>query len=178
MLPTGRRRSAPARALVLLLVLPGAALAQVADTARARTQRSHVVTIQPLGIPALWFSGEYEGAAHSNLSLGAGGSYFSIADITYTSFDAKVRFYPAQALRGFAVGITGGYSRITHDETEDDVSAPTVGTQLDYQWLLGERRRFALALGLGLKRVIVKDEDLPDFSVVYPTARMSVGYAF
>lgn len=49
-----------------------------------------------------------------------------------------------------------------------------------YQWLLGLQRNFAVALGAGAKAIFINDKDFSsaDFIARYPTARISVGYAF
>jgi hypothetical protein len=45
---------------------------------------------------------------------------------------------------------------------------------------MGAKRNFALALGVGAKAVQVNEDEITnnDFTARYPTARISVGYAF
>ena len=152
--------------------------------------RPQVLSIQPLGIPALFFSGEYERAVSSNVTLGVGGSYFGPDEFSYTSMDVKARFYPGVALKGFAIGATAGYTRVS-ESYDDEVCDPTfegcedvsesgatVGVQLDYQWLLGKQSKYAVALGAGMKRIFVNGDEFDDVSAFYPTVRASFGVAY
>lgn len=182
-----RRSTRVALAAAALLALPAAARAQDAAAASAGVARPQVISIQPLGIPALFFSGEYERAVNENVTLGIGGSYFAPDDLTYTSADLKARFYPTQALRGFAVGATAGFLRVAEDYSDElcepecgdeSASGVTLGVQLDYQWLLGRERKYAVALGAGMKRFLGTSDNLDDFSAFYPTLRASFGIAY
>jgi hypothetical protein len=50
---------------------------------------------------------------------------------------------------------------------------------LDYNWLVGAQKSFYVGLGAGAKRVFISDKDVSDnATVMYPTARISVGWAF
>ena len=69
--------------------------------AGATPARRQVLSFQPLWIPALLFSGEYERAANENVTVGVGASYWTVDELSLTSFDATARFYPNAALRGF-----------------------------------------------------------------------------
>ena len=165
------------------LAVPAVARAQAA--APSVPARAQVLSVQPLGIPALFFSGEYERAVSPNVTLGVGGTYFSPSEITYVSGDVKARFYPGVALKGFAIGLTAGYTNVSEsfdedcvDCTEDSVSGATLGVQLDYQWLLGRQGKYAVALGAGMKRFLGTSENIDDFSASYPTVRASFGIAY
>lgn len=183
--------SSVSRSLVLaaaLVALPAAARAQAAEP--AAVTRPQVLSIQPLGIPALFFSGEYERAVSPNATIGVGGSYFGPDELSYTSMDVKARFYPTVALKGFAIGATAGYTRVSESYSDEfcdpavqdceDVtrSGATVGVQLDYQWLLGKQSKYAVALGAGMKRIFVNNDEFDDFSAFYPTVRASFGIAY
>jgi len=172
---------------VALLAAPAAVQAQATPEG---TPFKQVISVQPLGIPALFFSGEYEGKASPNVTLGAGGSYFSPGDVTYASVDAKVRYYPNAALKGFEVGATAGFLNVSEKRDPDcsafdefcgedqSASGATLGIQLDYQWLLGRQKKFAVALGAGMKRFLGTSDNVSDFTSFYPTARASIGWAF
>lgn len=45
-------------------------------------------------------------------------------------------------------------------------------------WLLGASKAFYVGLGLGAKRLFVDEKEVADVSGGYPTARVSVGFAF
>ena len=59
------------------------------------------------------------------------------------------------------------------------LSGATVGAMVDYGWLLGGDRRLYVGAGFGAKALFADDERFSDdFLDRYPTARLSVGYAF
>ena len=152
--------------------------------------RRNVLSVNPLGIPAGFYSADYERALGANASGSVGVSYFSLHDefddeVSYLSSDLKLRYYPRAALEGFSVGASAGLIRLGSDETtfdgqstEESESGVTVGTSLDYGWLLGDARRVAVGLGAGLKRVLLFGGEAPDVTTFYPTIRVAVGYAF
>jgi hypothetical protein len=104
--------------------------------------------------------------------------------VKYSSEDLKLRYYPNNAaLFGFSVGGSVGFSQAKGTDgsgTDQSVSAPSFGVLLEYQWIMGEKKNFALALGAGAKTLMVSEDKLSstDFVVHYPTARVSIGYAF
>ena len=154
----------------------------------APAPRANVLSINPLGIPFEVLSAEFERAASGNVSLGASVGYTSVFDeVDYLSLDAKLRYYPTgPAPKGFSVGISAGYTRITDDFVEvtggdDTYSAPSLGVLVDYNWLLGSTKRFFVGAGLGAKRVFGDDDDDgldDDVNFAYPTARFQVGFTF
>jgi hypothetical protein len=165
--------------------------------APAVVARAQALTIQPISIIVGFYSAEYERAVSRSTTLGLGAGYLDgfvgsndPTDPTYLSVDAKVRYYPGeQPLRGFAIGVTGGYTSVTARDCNYDVNfncvtrtnhtsgGPSLGFQLDYNWLLGRRQDFVVALGVGGKRLFINDRH-GDLTVAYPTARVSVGMAF
>lgn len=165
-----------------LVFLPAVLPAQSADY----REPANVVSINPLGIVLGWFSAEWEGRLNNTVTGGLQGSFVDIDDDRYVSVDGTLRLYPGSALEGFAVGFTGGYTNAREEngdcdpigcrDTEGD--ALGFGVSLDYQWLLGFDRRFAVGLGLGAKRLYWLSGDFDEGSSVLPTARLSVGYAF
>jgi len=176
-----------------VLVLAAAALAPftAASTQQVVTPGvtpSNVLSIQPLNAVFTAYSAEYERKIGGAATFGIGGTYFNVGDgfdeVTFKSGDVKLRYYPnGTALMGFSFGGTAGFSSVTGTDfngAEESASGPSLGVLLEYQWLLGVQRNFAVALGLGAKAVFVKDETITsgDFTPRYPTARVSVGYAF
>lgn len=150
---------------------------------------SNVLSFQPLNAIVLTaYSAEYERKIGEATSFGIGGTHWNVDDgndLTYQSGDLKFRFYPqGVALQGFSLGGSVGYSRISatndFDATEESVSGPSFGVLIEYQWLMGKSKNVALALGLGAKAVMVDEDEITsdDFVARYPTARISVGYAF
>jgi hypothetical protein len=134
------------------------------------------------------YSAEYERQIAGAATFGVGGTYFDVGDgvdqVTFNSGDVKLRYYPnGTALMGFSFGGTAGFTSVTGTDsngTEESVSGPSLGVLLEYQWLLGVQRNFSVALGVGAKAIFVKDNQITsgDFTTRYPTARVSIGYAF
>ncbi len=167
-------------ALTLLLTPVFGAMAQSASP------RS-VISIQPLSAVFKTFAGEFESAASKSVTWGLGATYwagFSDSEVKITSGDFKLRYYPnGQALHGFSVGASGGFVSVAGKDSNNrpvTIGGGSVGVLLEYQWLMGEKKNFALALGLGAKALSVSTNDVGGngFTARYPTARISVGYAF
>ena len=180
-LPPARRRAALAAA-VLALLLPAAARAQ--EPAAAKTQ---VVSVNPLALVFAGLSAEYERRTGDATAFAVGVSVWGDEGLDYASGDLKLRFYPSgEGLRGFSVAGTAGYAHVNDDVFLDDClfdcgddsgDAITAGVELNYQWLLGRTRSFAITAGLGAKRFFyVSGGDEASRGV--PTARFSIGYAF
>jgi hypothetical protein len=170
-------------AAVAALALPFAAL--VAQSG-APTQ---VISVQPLSAVFGVYSAEYERAAGQAVTWGVGATYwgdsFTGGDhATYTSAEFKVRGYPAGvALTGFSIGGAVGFASVSGKDysngTRQSVGGPSIGVLLEYQWLMGTSKEWAFALGAGAKALIIADKSTTfSYTAKYPTARISVGYAF
>jgi hypothetical protein len=168
-----------------------AAPPQVIPAAPAQQQVAprNVISVQPINAVFEVYSVEYEHRLASAATLGVGGTYWNPGDefdnLTYASGDIKLRYYPSgTALMGFAFGASLGFTKVSStnnfDGSEESTSGPAFGVLLEYQWLLGVKRNFVVALGVGAKALMVKEEDISsgDFTARYPTARVSVGFAF
>lgn len=184
------------RFLVILgaLAILAPARSVVAQTSAPSPRKNTVLSVQPLSAIIAVFALELERAVGPSMTLGAGGTYwspeFAGQDITYTSGDLKLRYYPqGRTLEGFAVGMSAGYTHIkdrskdiifgTGTTTDRTASGPTVGASLDYSWLLGRSQGSYLGLGAGAKRILAKADNMSDdVKVAYPTARLSIGKAF
>ena len=125
-------------------------------------------------------------------SVGLAATYYSPRDYTYLTGEVKVRYYPSEhAPDGFSLALSGG---VTHETSEhfcytgyeasgsyngcSDAGAnrPTLGFELDYNWLLGPARHFTIGAGIGAKRFFgTKTYDSLDG---VPTARLALGVAF
>ena len=171
-------------------VLSSAAAAQVPVST---TPKHTVISVQPLSAMIAVYAVEVEQAVGVAMSLGVGGTFwspdFAGQDMTYTSGDLKLRYYPqGRALEGFAFGMSAGYAHIKDKSTdvifgtgtsEHTASGPTIGANIEYNWLLGRNNGFFLGLGVGAKRIIAKSDDVSDdVRFGYPTARISIGTAF
>jgi hypothetical protein len=97
----------------------------------------------------------------------------------------KFRYYPqGTALQGFSFGASLGFAKVTGEDnsttpTEVSESVGTFGVLLEYQWLLGAKKKFAVTLGAGAKKLMLDEDDFTsEVIAAYPTARVSVGFAF
>jgi hypothetical protein len=148
--------------------------------------RTYVAANQ-LGVPFDIGSLEIESAVAPGITVGGLGSYASFGDDRWATFDAKVRYYPAEiVLQRFSLGLSGGY---THYSTliasgtvvnRRSLDYPTLGVLADYNWLLGQAGRFLVGTGVGAKRVIASRDDraMVNLEYAYMTARFVVGLAF
>ncbi len=160
---------------------------------------SHILSINPFVLLFGYFSGEYEQRLSPTLSVAVAGSYVNFDSDRYSNIDLKARLYPNEvALRGFGFAASVGASAIrTHTSDcylydpavggngpctnrNKTFSSPSVALELQYQWLLGSRRRTAITLGGGLKRFLGSSGDftLAGVSRFLPTFRSTIGYAF
>jgi hypothetical protein len=174
-----------------VLALSLVAAAAHASPARAQQDstpaKRQVLSIQPISAVLTVYAAEYERAFLPVFTFGLGATGFFPDEISYTSADVKVRYYPQEVpLTGFSFGGSVGFTRVSEDFEEFDggtdsetASGPSAGVTVDYGWLLGRRRSFYVGLGAGAKVLFVdEDEFSDDLLVRYPTARLSIGYAF
>ena len=115
----------------------------------------------------------------------AGSSFGDIEtddDTRYSVLDGIVRYYPSgRALRGFSIGASLGFVDFS-DDFDDDCfgcddesgTGATIGVRGDYVWILGRDQHFAVAAGIGAKRVLGDDIGIEGL----PIARLSIGYAW
>lgn len=155
-----------------------------------------VIGFNPLGVPFDIFAIEAEGAVAPGITAAAAASYFAPDEDgdRFTSADVKVRYYPGEtALEAFSVGlglgITGRSGKDVRGEcapTEtgcderNRVTGPTISVLADYNFLLGERRRFLVGTGVGAKRWMVSEDarDSVGAERAWVFARFLVGLAF
>jgi len=124
-----------------------------------------------------------------------------------TSAELKLRYYPSEGvnLSGLSLGTSFGVSRMhgrIYDPctqftcqngpppyTEATEVGPTVGVLVDYNWLIGRRKRVLIGLGLGAKRWFGDTSESEDFNFntrpqtlmierSQATARFVVGFAY
>ena len=154
---------------------------------------AHVFTVNPFFLLAGWIAVEYEQRLSPSLSLGGGFNHTEYSDDRYTDFDFKARLYASEhALRGLSIGLSLGGSSINIANYEictpafggcniplkRTISSPSIGIELNYQWLLGSSRHTAIAVGFGGKRFLASDETLRGTGRVIPTFRLGLGYGF
>jgi hypothetical protein len=153
------------------------------------TTRTRVLSIQPISLVLTIVSGEYEQKLGAASSWGIGANYWDAGPIggsgKYASGEFKLRYYPdGTALRGFSVGASAGYVHLSGGNGDTSHRAalvgPSLGVLLEYQWLLGKTKSFVVALGVGAKAILVNQDKNAsgDYTLRYPTTRISIGHAF
>lgn len=178
------RRFPAAVAALLLLAAPAAASAQRAGDLRGPSFPRQVFSINPLGLAAGLYTGEYELAIDRQMSVGMTASYVDFGDQDFTTVDGRWRIYPSRVLEGVAFGLSAGFGRTrdNDDDADGEVESAawglTIGSTIDYQWILGDENRFAFGTGLGFKRFISRADRDGNGPRVWPTFRLSVGAAF
>jgi len=187
------------RTLTIAMFLPAAfstARAQQTTTTGALAPKKQVLSIQPISAVIGVYSAEYERVIGPSVTLAGDVSYWNgfvgendPSDPRYFSTDLKLRYYPGGTpLRGFSFGGTVGYTSASSGGEEcvdftcsttqrSSSSGVSAGFELDHGWLLGRTQAFSVILGLGAKRLFITDDN-NDFTLAYPTARISVGMAF
>ena len=181
-----------------LIRLAPLAVAMCLVTGRAGAQSAsstppyvNAVGVNPIGLPFGLFSAEFEHIVSPGFVLGAGGSYENIVgthrdDIQSSWADFKAKYYPnEESFKGFSVGLTAGVlnsrGRPNGDvlsSTHQSRSATTLGVILDYNWLLGRRKKLYVGTGIGAKRVFGKTGDDSVLNPVFPYGRLQVGIAY
>ena len=173
----------------VIAVAAAAMMPFAAASAQANAVPRNVISIQPLNAMFTVYSAEYERQAGKAVTFGVGGTYWSADDddlseeVSYTSADVKLRYYPSgAALQGFSFGASAGFTSVSAQDatTDESESGPTFGVLLEYQWLMGVKKNFSVALGAGAKMLFVDEDNVSNetFTARYPTARVSVGYAW
>jgi hypothetical protein len=170
-------------AIALAIVsLTSVASAQRVEGTQSGMPRVNLISANPIGLLFEWYNGEFEHAVSPTVSLAVSGSHFGFDSDDYTAVDGIARYYPAgKAIRGFSFGVSVGVVSVEDDvddtcfgcEGQDGTSA-TVGVRGDYVWILGRDQRFAVAAGIGAKRLLSNDLGTDGL----PVGRLSIGYAW
>ena len=146
---------------------------------------NHVLSLQPISAVFTVYAGELERVIGESVTIGLGATYWGEggdADASYLSSDLKLRYYPSGTpLSGFSFGLSAGFTQV-EDELEgvtSKASGPTIGTMIEYGWLLNANRSFYVGMGFGAKALFIDEDEVDDdVTLRYPTARLSIGWAF
>lgn len=164
-------------------------VAQQAPPGHPRT----AVAVSPLGIVIQRYVADVETALPvRGLSAGLGAAWIARGrDQRWAS--GRLMYYPGRVpLRGFAGGITAGVHSTEGDREGEGIcppvgqcvrrrsdTAPTVGVEAEYSWLVGRRRRVLVGAAVGAKRVLDDvDARVTPLAQQYGEARFVVGRAF
>lgn len=166
-------------AVVLVLVVAAVPDSTVRAQRMADPYPRQVVSINPIGIAAGLYSGEYEVVIDRQMTVGATASFVDFGELDFTTFDGRWRIYPNRALQGLSFGLSGGVGR-TRDEDDPGGASwgITLGSSVDYQWILGDESRFAFATGVGFKRFVSRESRDANGPRAWPTLRFAIGAAF
>lgn len=185
-------------AAALLVALAPAALAQSVDPVAGYR---NIAGVNLIGLPFGLFSGEFEHIVQPGIVVGVGGTFERLVgsndgDVHVSWVDAKAKYYPnEESFRGFSVGVTAGFVSASGvpgsggffgggdyigniGGTTQSRTGPSVGVVLDYNWLLGRRKRLYVGTGIGAKRVFGDSGDNSVLEPVYPYGRLQIGFAY
>jgi len=174
------------RLLVCGVLLAGAWSSAPGQSSRIPIPYRTYIAVNPLGIPFNIASAEVESAVASGVTLGGSASYTALSDRRYTTFDGKIRYYPSEVvLQGLSIGASVGHSRYSNlvnsptGKIRSGLDYNAVGLLVDYNALLGARKRFVLGTGVGAKRIL-GDDDRDGLGLTNPlvSVRFVVGLAF
>ena len=145
----------------------------------------------PLGIPFDIVAVEGETAIATAATVGLVGSYNDIDNRVFTTIDGRFKFWPAEtAMRGFAVGLSAGWTKFQGHEScldsscttfgRQSLSAATIGALVDYNWTQGPSQRFVVGTGVGAKRVLASraERDRVSIDRAVLTGRFVIGLLF
>lgn len=164
---------------------------QAQRTSLSGHDHDQVISGNPFGILYGMFTVEFERRINNSLTLATSGTYWEklkkADDFRYNSINLAMRFYPMEnSLQGFSISPMigminfkeeprpcGGTTSISCDL--QSTTNATVGVQVDYNWLLGPSRRFALGTGIGGRRIL---GSTGGNTTLVPSMRFNIGYAF
>ncbi len=175
------RRSVALNARAASALLPLLLLLPLVARGQEMASPTQIISISPISLVFGLIGAEYEHRLSTSSSWGVSGSVYRSDSFTYVATEAKWRYYPQEkALEGFSVGLTGGVTNVaTRDVTpSESSSALSLGFALDYQWLLGPKKKFAVTLGTGARRLVGLSDKLTDVNLTLPTLRISIGRGF
>jgi hypothetical protein len=149
----------------------------------------------PLGIPFDIVAVEGETAIATAATVGLVASYNDVNDRLFTTFDGRFKYWPAEtAMRGFAVGMSGGWTKfrgtqiVTCNPTtglctggdRETMNAGTIGVLIDYNWTQGPSQRFVIGTGVGAKRILAARDERERLNLdrAYITGRFVIGLLF
>lgn len=174
--------------MVALAMLAHRASAQGTASAPQRIPSQTYIAINPIGVVGDIGTLEVENGIVQGVTIGGVASYIDFDDYRRTTFDFKLRYYPAEVvLRDWSIGGTVGFTRVSDlveqelgGKTRQSLNAPTVGLVVDKNWLTGRGEHFLIGTGVGAKRLLASkaDRDRVDVSRAIFTARLVIGYAF
>lgn len=174
--------------MVALGLLGHRAAAQGTASAPIRLPSQTYIAVNPLGVVGDMGTLEVETGVVQGITVGGVASYIDVDNDRLTTFDVKVRYYPAEVvLRDWSIGGTLGFTRFsklveldTGGQVRGTLTAPTLGLVVDKNWLTGRGQHFLIGTGVGAKRVLAgkSKRERADVDRAIFTARLVIGYAF
>ena len=166
-----RHHAVSIAALAAFSLAPGLAYAQ-AEATKTPVPYNQVLSTNPIGLPFLWFNGEYERKLEGATTWGVSAAF--LQDAEYSNTRLVLRYYPQRAaFDGFYVGGHAGVFHAGHARN----NSLGAGVEIGHAWLLGPNRNVSVSIGFGATRLF--GHDWYDGPVVLPTPRLvNVGIAF
>ena len=141
------------------------------------TPRHHMIIVNPLKF-IFFYNISYVQRISPAIALGVGVQSPTPAGINGIGFNAEARFHPsAKTLRGFYFAPNISYNRLWGENSDDAVSALSVGGLIGWQWFVGDD--FAIGLGIGIDYYFLsasEDDDFGKYDGTAPGLRFDIGY--
>src|SRR4051812_13088466 len=144
-MPSFRRLILP---MVALAISAHRMAAQGTAAAPVRIPSQTYIAVNPVGVIGDIGTLEVETGVVQGVTVGGVASYIDVDRDRFTTFDFKVRYYPAEVvLRDWSIGATFGFTRFSKlidtsvnastVEVRERLTAPTLGLVVDKNWLTG-----------------------------------------
>lgn len=147
-----------------------------------------LITANPFGLLVDYYNVEVERAVSDVASISLAFERSTADDNNVTAGDVRFRYYPqARVFSGIALGASLGYGKFNEDiddgefepgDTDDTMSGPTLGLEVDYSWLVGRDRRLYIGLGFGIRRLLSGGDNDGDPTLIPGGRYFGVGYTF
>jgi hypothetical protein len=182
--------------LSLALLLAPAAPAVAQDNAtKDPVDHKQTISTSPIFDILGFINAEYQRKVTETATFGVSAGRWELDDDDYSNVMLFGRYYPqGAALTGFFMGGRIGVHRISYDRYDyamsppgsfpgpptirrESESAPAIGVDVGYDWLLGAKRNVHIGVGAGGMRIFA-DNHRDNYTIALPTARLNVGFAF
>jgi hypothetical protein len=164
-------------------------------TAVRGTSPSRIISVNPFMPLAGYFQGEYEQKLQDNISVAVSASSAKFDNRRYLNADVKLRMYPQdRGLEGLGLAAGIGLGNARQDDSflpctpvpsctplvdrGRYITRPSFSVESHYQWMFGRSRATAVAVGGGLKRYFISDDEARGIGRLVPTGRLTIGWAF
>lgn len=146
------------------------------------TERNSMLILNPLKF-FFFYNLSYFRKISNSVTVGGGFQTPTLEGISGIGFNAEARFHPSgKGMRGFYVAPNIAYNYLSGEDSDESVSALSLGGLVGWQWFPGDD--FAIGLGIGLDYYIVApstqdtNDPFDNYTGTAPALRFDIGYAW